>query len=203
MFIVTTDLRCDEIREACSAALDGEPTEISRSDIDRHLRRCRQCRDFAITAEHLTVTALREDMPDLAPRVVATARANGAVMPLWLSPVRVALVLVALTQLGLAVPALLWGTDEGAPIHIAHEAGVWDVALAVGFLFAAWRPLRAVGMLPFVATLTVGLLLTAAIDLVNGHAIALTETTHLLELAGTALLWILVAPRSQRRLHIV
>jgi hypothetical protein len=41
------------------------------------------------------------------------------------------------------------------------------------------------------------------IDLVNAHAVALIETTHLLELAGTALLWILVAPRSQRRLHVV
>jgi predicted anti-sigma-YlaC factor YlaD len=200
---VDLDVKCREIREACSAALDGEPTEISRSAIDRHLRRCPHCRDFAIAAEHLTVTSLREDMPDLAPRVVAAARANGAVMPLWLSPVRVALVLVALAQLGLAVPALLWGTDEGAPIHIAHEAGVWDLALAVGFLFAAWRPLRAVGMLPFVATLSAGLMLTAVIDLVNGHAVALTETTHLLELAGAALLWILVAPRYQRRLHVV
>jgi predicted anti-sigma-YlaC factor YlaD len=196
-------MRCHEIREACSAALDGEPTPFSRSDIDRHLRRCSQCRDFAITAEHLTVTALREDMPDLAPRVVAAARANGAVMPLWLSPVRVALVFVALAQLGLAVPTLLGGNDEGAPVHIAHEIGAWDLALAVGFLFAAWRPLRAVGMLPFVAALTIGMLVTAGVDVVSGHAIALVETTHLLELAGTALLWVLVAPRSHRRLHVV
>ena len=108
---------------------------------------------------------------------------------------RLGLVAVAIAQLALAVPSLIYGTDEGAPIHIAHEVGAWDLALAIGFLFAAWRPLRAVGLLPFVAALSAGLLLTAVIDVVHGRAVALTETTHLLELFGTLLLWMLASPR--------
>jgi len=75
---------------------------------------------------------------------------------------------------------------------------VWDLALAIGFVFAAWRPLRAVGMLPFAAALSGGLVLTAVIDVVSGRAVMLTETTHLLELVGTALLYLLMAPRRAR-----
>ena len=83
------------------------------------------------------------------------------------------------------MPGLIYGTDEGAPIHVAHEVGAWDLALAVGFVFAAWRPLRAVGLLPFAAALSAGLILTAILDVAHGRAVALTETTHLLELVGT------------------
>jgi predicted anti-sigma-YlaC factor YlaD len=93
----------------------------------------------------------------------------------------------------------LFGSDEGAPVHIAHEMGSWDVALAVALLFAAWRPLRAVGLLPFVAVLAAGLLGTAVIDLFNGRAVALTETTHLLELVGALLLWLLTRPPARHR----
>jgi len=112
---------------------------------------------------------------------------------------RLGLVAVAVAQLGLAVPTLLFGSDEGAPIHIAHEVGAWDLALAIAFVFAAWRPLRAVGLLPFAAALSGGLIITAIIDVLNGRAIALTETTHLLELVGTGLLWMLVADHFQSR----
>ena len=95
--------------------------------------------------------------------------------------------------------ALLFGNDAGAPIHVAREVGAWDLALAVGFLFAAARPLRAVGLLPFVAALSAGLVITAVIDMMNGRAVALTETTHLLELVGAVMLWLLVAPRARHK----
>jgi len=84
----------------------------------------------------------------------------------------------------------------------AEFLGSWDVALAVGFIFVAWRPLRAVGMLPFVAALSAGLLLTAVVDVLHGRQPALTESTHLLELAGTVLLWLLMSPRPRRFLRI-
>ncbi len=99
----------------------------------------------------------RVEMPDLMPRIARAADEETCVRSFLSSPVRVALAGIALAQLALAVPTLLFGTDEGAPVHIAHEVGAWDLALAVGFLFAAWRPLRAVGMLPFVAALSAGL----------------------------------------------
>ncbi len=186
-------MKCREIRDACSAVLDGEEPGVPRTVIDDHLRTCAACRAFVS----------RTEMLDLTPRIVAAADEDHVVRPFHASPVRVALVGVALAQLAFAVPTLLFGTDEGAPVHIAHEVGAWDLALAVGFLFAAWRPLRAVGMLPFVAALSAGLLLTAVIDIANGKTPALLELTHLLELVGALLLWRLTSPRPRRVLQIV
>jgi ABC-type nickel/cobalt efflux system permease component RcnA len=54
-------------------------------------------------------------------------------------------------------------------------------------------------MLPFAAALSAALFLTAVVDIVHGRAIALTETAHLLELVGTALLYLLMAPRTKAR----
>ncbi len=136
---------------------------------------------------------------DLTEFVLDRARREPHHPDRWTSALRLGLVGVAIIQLGLAVPGLIFGTDEGAPIHIAHEVGAWDLALAIGFVFAAWRPLRAVGLLPFAAALSTGLVLTAIIDVTHGRAIALTETTHVLELVGTMLLYLLVAPRTRSR----
>jgi predicted anti-sigma-YlaC factor YlaD len=188
-----SDMNCREIREACSAALDGEDPGVSRAVIDEHLRTCDSCREFVARAE----------MPDLTPRIAMAAEEDRALRSFLSSPVRVALVGIAVAQLAMAVPTLLFGTDEGAPIHVAHEVGAWDLALAVGFLFAAWRPLRAVGMLPFVAALSAGLVLTAVIDIANGKTPAVLELTHVLELVGTVLLWMLTSPRPRRVLKIV
>jgi predicted anti-sigma-YlaC factor YlaD len=188
-----SDMNCREIREACSAALDREDPGVSRAVIDEHLRTCDPCRKFVARAE----------MPDLVPRIAMAAETDRAVRSFLSSPVRLALVGIAVAQLVLAVPTLLFGTDEGAPVHIAHEVGAWDLALAVGFLFAAWRPLRAVGMLPFVAALSAGLVLTAVVDIANGKTPAVLELTHVLELVGTGLLWMLTSPRPRRVLKIV
>jgi predicted anti-sigma-YlaC factor YlaD len=191
---------CTSIREAASAMLDGEPAGLAPGAIASHLESCTECRAFVAdaTALRAAVTRDRRRPPDLSARILARARSDGAVHGPTTSALRFGLIAVAAAQLAMAVPGLLFGADEGAPIHIAHEVGAWDLALAVGFVFAAWRPLRAVGLLPFAAALSAGLLLTAVLDVVNGRAIALTETTHLLELVGTALLWSLVAPRRAR-----
>jgi predicted anti-sigma-YlaC factor YlaD len=194
-------MECSRAREALSAVLDGEPTTTPSSELADHLRTCMACRRFLDRARALDVLthAARTDAPDLSAELLAAARAQRHRPDPWVSTLRLGLVAVAITQLVLAVPSLIYGSDEGAPIHIAHEVGAWDVALAVGFLFAAWRPLRAVGMLPFAAALSAGLILTAVVDVVHGRAVALTETTHLLELLGTALLYLLMAPRTRAR----
>lgn len=186
-------VKCREIREACSAALDGEDPGASLTVIEEHLAACNSCREFAQRAE----------MPDLMPRIAIADERLPPIRRFVSSPVRVALAGVALAQLSLAVPTLLFGSDEGAPVHVAHEVGAWDLALAVGFLLAAWRPLRAVGMLPFVAALSAGLVVTAVVDIANGKTPAIFELTHVLELVGTALLWMLTSPRPRRVLEIV
>jgi predicted anti-sigma-YlaC factor YlaD len=103
---------------------------------------------------------------------------------------RLALTFVGLFQLGLALPALLFGADVAASLHVAHELASWEVALGVGFLVAAARPARAYGMVPLVAVLVACLLSTTALDVVDGHAGA-AESLHLVELVGLAFLWAL------------
>jgi predicted anti-sigma-YlaC factor YlaD len=194
-------MECSIAREALSAVLDGEPTTTPSSELTAHLRTCMACRRFLDRARALDLLtdAARTDAPDLSTEVLEAARAQRHRPDPWVSTLRLGLVAVAIAQLALAVPSLIYGSDEGAPIHIAHEVGSWDVALAVGFLFAAWRPLRAVGMLPFAAALSAGLILTAVVDIAHGRAIALTETAHLLELVGTTLLYLLMRPRTRAR----
>jgi predicted anti-sigma-YlaC factor YlaD len=192
---------CIGIREAISAGIDGEDPTLTRAEIDSHLRDCGACRQFEAHARELReqIRFMRVDAPAAATGAIARAVEHRQAQLLTM-PVRVALVAVAAAQLALAIPGLVYGTDEGAPIHVAHEAGSWSLALAVGFLFAAWRPLRAVGMLPFVGALAAGLLFTAGLDLAHGKALALDESSHLLELLGTGLLWLLVHPRARREL---
>jgi predicted anti-sigma-YlaC factor YlaD len=190
-------MECSKAREALSAVLDGEPTATTGPALGAHVRTCPACRDFLESARALDALtcAVRTDVPDLTAHVLETARAQRHRLDSWTSTLRLGLVAVAVAQLALAAPGLIYGTDEGAPIHVAHEVGVWDLALAVGFVFAAWRPLRAIGLLPFAAALAGGLILTAVVDVAHGRAVALTETTHVLELVGAALLYLLMAPR--------
>jgi predicted anti-sigma-YlaC factor YlaD len=182
-----------------SAVLDGEPTAETSAALSAHVRSCADCSRYLERARALdTLThAVRTDGPDLTAQVLERARAQRHRPDPWTSSLRLGLVAVAIAQLGLALPGLIYGTDEGAPIHVAHEVGAWDLALAIGFVFAAWRPLRAVGLLPLAAALSAGLILTAIVDVAHGRAVALTETTHLLELVGTMLLYLLMAPRKR------
>jgi predicted anti-sigma-YlaC factor YlaD len=188
-------MRCDDIREAISAAADGEVSGLSAAVVDAHLRSCAACRGYAQRIADLqeVLRARQLSAPDLTSRILARAAADrDARLLTW--PVRVGLVFVAAAQLVLAVPGLLFGNDDGAPVHIAHEMGSWDVALAVAFLFVAWRPLRAIGLLPFVAVLSACLVATAVIDLIHGRAVAVLEFSHILEVIGTVLLWLLTHP---------
>jgi predicted anti-sigma-YlaC factor YlaD len=198
----TPGTTCATIREAISAELDGEASPTPHRAVTEHVAQCAACRSFALAAGDLqTVTARAAQMaaPVGTARTVTNALDERGAR-LATMPVRLGLVAVAAAQLVLAVPGLIFGSDEGAPIHVAHEAGAWSLALAVGFLFAAWRPLRAVGMLPFVGALSAGLVLTAAIDLLHGRALAVDESVHLLAVAGTGLLWLLAHPRARREL---
>jgi hypothetical protein len=106
---------------------------------------------------------------------------------------RLGLVAVAFGQLVLTVPCLILGQDHSAPQHVAHEMGAFDAALAAGFLAAAWRPSRALGMRALVGVAAVLLVLTAVIDLVAGGTSVGDEAPHLLAFAGWLLICYLAA----------
>jgi predicted anti-sigma-YlaC factor YlaD len=183
---------CERAREAISALVDGEDPGVLRAAVDTHVDRCPACR-----AWHEDVTALArrtrvapaDAVPDLTAAILASATPRpSAPRGVGARHARLALTFVGLFQLGLALPALLFGADVAASLHVAHELASWEVALGVGFLVAAARPARAYGMVPLVAVLVACLLSTTALDVVDGHAGA-AESLHVVELLGLAFLW--------------
>ena len=122
--------------------------------------------------------------------VVAAVRARARVprRRLGTTAARAGLAVVAAGQIAVAVPVLLFGRDHSAPVHVAHEIGAFGIALAAGFLVAAWQPGRALGMRPVVGAAAVLLAVTAVADLTSGLTSAGDEAPHLLAIAG----WLLV-----------
>jgi predicted anti-sigma-YlaC factor YlaD len=185
---------CERFREALSARLDGEDPGIDAAVLDRHLTACSRCRhwnrDVAALNRAVRITAA-EAIPDLTPDILAALGREAPPARRWRygDVVRVGLVLVAGLQLFLAGSDLFLSTERAE--HVVHELGVFDLALAVGFLGAAWRPTRAYGMLPLLAALATGLAATAAVDTFEGRAVMVTEANHLLEIAGFSLVWLL------------
>lgn len=203
-------MRCEPYREALSARLDGEDPGVAPADLDRHLSSCEACQAFAARSQalHRRVAVRPADpVPDLTgPILAAVTRhlppvaehrrsrvgggarggAGGAVR--WS---RWALLAVALIQLAIAVPPVLFGHDAGAPVHLAREIGAWDVALAFALLLVVLRPRRAQGLVPFAGCLAVAMVAAAVIDAATGRVAPLAESPHLLELAGLALLWVM------------
>lgn len=196
---------CDQFREAVSARLDGEDPGLPTAMLDAHLGGCAACAAWATAAAEVTRSTRigpADEMVDRTGAILAAAADRGLLGAdasqaelRW----RWVLAALAVAQLVVAVPSLLFGEDAGAPTHIAHELGSWDVALAVGFLFAAWRPSRAWGMLPLVAALVGCLLVTTGVDVAEGHATLAHEAAHVFEVAGLGVLWLLAHhPRPTR-----
>ena len=131
-------------------------------------------------------------MPDLSGRIVKMAakadRARHAIV------VRLALALVGAYALASAIPDLSAGHGSGAEMHAARHLGSFTAAYGVGLLVVAVRPARARTMLPVSVVLGAALLITAAIDVADGHVPLTGESTHLPELASVALLWWLARP---------
>ncbi|HUN77436.1 MAG TPA: hypothetical protein VMU32_00790 [Solirubrobacteraceae bacterium] len=193
---------CDAARDAISALLDGElpgtaplqSPERVRAQLEAHLASCVPCRAWREQAHDVTRRArlaLAQPAPAPDPSLLAAVAAVERRGAWWrtLLLARLALVAVGLAQIALSLPELLDGVYREAPIHVAHEMGALDIALGVGFLLAAWRPLRAQGMRTLVGCAALLLVATAVIDLLAGRTGLGDEAPHLLVLAGWLLLW--------------
>ena len=185
-------MTCERIREALSARLDGEPAEVSDELLDKHLSGCSRCAEWQRQAVALRAApVLPYDAPDLVASVLTTVRAEEARVASRRRRAiftRSALALIAAVQLALSVPGLILGHDHTAPIHVAHEVGSFEAALALGLLLATLWPRLAAGMLPLVGAITGLLLLTAGSDVAAGRTTAAIEWPHLLDLTGLLLL---------------
>lgn len=101
--------------------------------------------------------ATAESVPDLT-RPILEAIAAGPAAPVpgpnrspvrrrLIGALRLGLVVVALGQVALAAPSLLFGGFAmQSAIHVARETGAWNLALAVGFAAAALQPRLAAGL---------------------------------------------------------
>src|SRR3984893_5707483 len=196
---------CDTAQSAISARLDGEDLGVDPVDLGSHLERCTACRAFARDAEsmHREVRlAGAPSVPDLTSPILASIGSENGYSPHERAR-RVTLAVVASVMIVAALPALVLGDDAGLPVHAARHIGSFDLAVAVGFLFAAWRPSRLPGLLPVVTALVACLVATVVLGVLDGSTAALTEVQHAVEVVGLAAAWLLAHPlRPARRARL-
>ncbi|MGH3850899.1 MAG: zf-HC2 domain-containing protein, partial [Pseudonocardiaceae bacterium] len=196
-------MNCEPFRESLSARIDGEASDLSNDLIDDHLATCAACRQWATSVEDVALASRlgpAHPIPDLTDRILANLpQTKPAAVDRWSLPVRWALGAVAVAQIVLTLLPLLFGAHRGTTVHVSHELGTWNIALAVGMLFVAVRPARAWGMLPLVAILVGFLLVISGVDIILGNAMHGRETFHALELAGLSLLRVLAGRPLTRR----
>lgn len=209
-------MHCDAVQESLSARQDGEKAPLENELVRSHLASCARCRSFAAALPDVS-RALKvrqaETIPDLtAPILSAIGAADGrstrsALRSRVLGPfrrpyadsatrghrlLRWNLVVVALLQLALTAPQLLFGIDAmGAPYHVAQELGSLDAALGLGFLLAAARPTLASGMAVVAVAAAAFLILTAGADVLNHTTTISHEIGHLPAVIGSALVSLL------------
>jgi predicted anti-sigma-YlaC factor YlaD len=182
-------MRCDDVLDHLSALLDGELEPEREQALHAHLAECGACRglEARLQALHRAVRLHpAEPVPDLTDAVLARVHPPRPGRRQW---VRFALASLALTEIVLGLPALVFGNDPGASVHVARHVGSLTVAMAIGLLYAAWRPVRAFGLVPVVASLAALSLVTALADTIEGQVSALAEAHHVLEVLGLVLLW--------------
>jgi predicted anti-sigma-YlaC factor YlaD len=180
---------CDSARVALSARIDGEDPALPGEDLDAHLATCAECRAWqqrahAVTRRTRLGGAFLDH--DLTGAVLAAVPVTSTRRWRQLVP-RGALVVLALSQLAIAVPMLL-GHDHDAGMHAAHELGSFNLALAIAFAVGALRPRLSAGLAWPCGIAAAGLIVTALADLAGGETIGADEAAHLVALAGAALL---------------
>lgn len=193
-------LGCEQARIVMSAAIDGEASPAERVDLDEHLAGCPSCTTVAdrmiVLGRGISVRPA-ESVPDLVTSVTSRVRPAQLGRGGWIRP---ALVWVAIVIFVQNIGALVMGNTDGAETHLARHLGAFGVALAIGFAYAAWRPHRAFGMLPFVAALVATIIASTGFDVIDGGRTAVAEAAHIGELVGLVLLWMLAGSPGWRGL---
>ncbi len=190
---------CDRAHELISAELDGENSEAESTSLAEHLLGCADCRARQAELEQLRRRVMvrpAESIPDQASLVMRSVGVPDLGGGEW---VRYALFVVAATLLLLDLPLLFTGSDTDGAEHLGRHLGAFSMALALALLYVAWRPERAIGLIPMAAVLAATLVVTAVIDIALGRSEVITESYHVIELAGLVLLWVISGGRQRLR----
>lgn len=191
------DMDCDKAREAISARIDGEDSNVPAAELAAHLSGCAACRAWEQRAHAVTRRARLGGAfldHDLTERVLAAVPPAPARRPRSLArrprslAWQAALGAVAVAQLAMTVPLLVLGHDHDAGMHAAHELGSFDLALAIAFCVGAIRPALSAGLAWPCCVAAGGLAGTAILDLIGGQTFGADEAQHLIALAGALLL---------------
>ena len=196
-------MTCNQTRVAISALIDGEEPGTSADDVRTHVAGCRACQDWQHSAEEVTRTMRVQPVavPDLTAQVLAAvaadpaastrdaAAARAAAVRGRRQVLRLALAASALAQLLIGLPLLFGGSGEA--LHVSREMASFDVAIAVGYLFAAWKPAHASALVPVAVALSACLLFTSTLDVANNGVLVAHEVGHLLAVLQAGLLWAL------------
>jgi predicted anti-sigma-YlaC factor YlaD len=185
---------CGVMRDLISARADGELAPELEPLVEGHVAQCPACADFAEGAHQVRRLAGLHVQPPAAPvePVVQAVSVPDVGKGAW---VRIGLGAVGLTLLLRGLILIFTGDLDGASDHVARHLGAFGAALAIGLVYAAWRPERALGLMPLAGVLGVLLAATAVIDVATRRSDALSEATHLVEVIGIVLLWILSGGR--------
>jgi len=184
-------LSCDNAHEMISARLDGEATADETERLHLHLAGCLDCQALSATFMQIDRRVrLRpaESVPDLRPAILARSRPAILGRNGWMRP---ALGWVAVVLVIQNVAALFAGRMPGAEVHLARHLGAFGVALGVGLAFVAVKPHRAYGLLPFAGALIATMLVSAGFDIFENGRSAVSEISHLAELVGLWLVWMI------------
>ncbi len=184
-------MNCETARTAISATLDGEDPGVEMADVRRHIDAgCAACARFetrsAETMREMRVAPV-EDVPDQTAAILSRIGPNSD---------RRRLELARGILVGLAAVEFASGVRHFADggLHSIRDAAAFSIALAIGLLIAAIRPVLAVGILPIVVVLAATSLVGGFVDVAAGRIALSSEMHHLIELTAAGALWITLRP---------
>jgi predicted anti-sigma-YlaC factor YlaD len=193
-----TFVDCLTCREALSARMDGEAEPAPAEQTDQHLATCAACRSWqarvATTSRMLRVRQAAP-VPDLSAAILDMAVPPQSPRGWW---ARIALIVVAVAQLGLALTQILGAgspADHGgqhvplpAAEHLFNESTAWNLAVGIGLLWAAFRSRVTSGLIPVLGGFVLLLGVYSVQGLAAGTVAATRVAEHGLLLVGLGLL---------------
>jgi RNA polymerase sigma-70 factor, ECF subfamily len=209
-------MRCDVVREALSARLDGERPEVLAQQVDAHLESCRGCRTWLIGAAAQTrrfASIEPGDGPDLVDRIMASIDDDATAHHGWMRAVRSryarwGLIAVGAFQMAIAA-AQIGGVNFGmvshhmhgamSGEHLLHESTAWLLALGVAMMAAGIWPVMAIGVAAISGAYSLALMGYVTADALDGQVTATRVASHVPLLLGLAFAVLVARERTDGR----